>query len=121
MIEPSSFSSWRPSLIARGKLIFSKEENQKALNLDTACAMWELLLKDKWPLLNKWCDFLNRKHKKAISRDTWNQILDFSRMYNSSLFGYDAEGKDAAWPYLIDEFVEEQMENLKTGMKEGTK
>ncbi len=100
---------------------FSKEENQKALNLDTACAMWELLLKDKWPLLNKWCDFLNRKHKKAISRDTWNQILDFSRMYNSSLFGYDAEGKDAAWPYLIDEFVEEQMENLKTGMKEGTK
>ena len=42
-------------------------------------------------------------------------------MYNSSLFGYDAEGKDAEWPYLIDEFVEEQMENLKTGMKEGTK
>ena len=55
--------------------------------------MWELLLKDKWPLLNKWCDFLNRKHKKAISRDTWNQILDFSRMYNSSLFEYDAEGR----------------------------
>jgi len=96
---------------------FSKEENQKALNLDTACAMWELLLKDKWPLLDKWCDFLNREHKKAISGDTWNQVLDFSRMYKSSLFGYDAEGKDAAWPYLIDEFVEEQMEKLKEGMK----
>ena len=96
---------------------FSKEENQKALNLDTACAMWELLLKDKWSLLDKWCDFLNREHKKAISGDTWNQILDFSRAYNSSLFGYDAEGKDAAWPVLIDEFVEEQLEKLKEGMK----
>ena len=96
---------------------FSKEENQKALDLDTACAMWELLLKDKWSLLDKWCDFLNREHKKAISGDTWNQILDFSRAYNSSLFGYDAEGKDAAWLVLIDEFVEEQLEKLKEGMK----
>jgi len=100
---------------------FSKDGNQKGLNLEEACAMWQLLLKDKnkWDLLDAWCEFLNREHKKAISADTWNQVLDFSRTYKTTLFGYDANlDKDAAWPVLIDEFVDNFKEKMKTaGMK----
>ncbi|KAG5550848.1 hypothetical protein RHGRI_009328 [Rhododendron griersonianum] len=48
------------------------------------------------------------RHNKAISRDTWSQLLEFARMVDPTLSNYDAEG---AWPYLIDEFVEYLNEN----------
>ncbi|XP_056173430.1 uncharacterized protein LOC115666174 isoform X2 [Syzygium oleosum] len=48
------------------------------------------------------------RHNKAISRDTWSQLLEFARTVDPTLSNYDAEG---AWPYLIDEFVEYLNEN----------
>ncbi|KAK9989764.1 hypothetical protein SO802_030003, partial [Lithocarpus litseifolius] len=47
-------------------------------------------------------------HNKAISRNTWSQLLEFARTVDPALTNYDAEG---AWPYLIDEFVEYLNEN----------
>ncbi|KAL2649252.1 hypothetical protein R1flu_017380 [Riccia fluitans] len=83
---------------------WAKEKGQKSLALDTALGMWRLLFAERsWPLVEHWCQFLQVKHNKAISRDTWSQLLEFSRTINPSLSNYDAEG---AWPYLIDEFVE---------------
>ncbi|KAF8075706.1 hypothetical protein N665_1072s0031 [Sinapis alba] len=83
---------------------WAKEKGQKSLALDTAIGMWQLLFAEReWPLLNHWCDFLQDRHNKAISKDTWEQLLDFVRTVDPALSNYDAEG---AWPYLIDEFVE---------------
>ncbi|CAG7890394.1 unnamed protein product, partial [Brassica rapa] len=83
---------------------WAKEKGQKSLALDTAIGMWQLLFAEKeWPLVNHWCDFLQDRHNKAISKDTWAQLLEFARTVNPMLSNYDAEG---AWPYLIDEFVE---------------
>ncbi|KAH9612824.1 hypothetical protein KSS87_008259 [Heliosperma pusillum] len=48
------------------------------------------------------------RHNKAISRDTWAQLLEFVRSVDPQLANYDAEG---AWPYLIDEFVDYLYEN----------
>ncbi|CAN6991759.1 unnamed protein product [Brassica rapa subsp. trilocularis] len=83
---------------------WAKEKGQKSLALDTAIGMWQLLFAEReWPLVNHWCDFLQDRHNKAISKDTWAQLLEFARTVNPMLSNYDAEG---AWPYLIDEFVE---------------
>lgn len=86
---------------------FSKELNQKSLPLETAVAMWKVLLTDRWSLVDEWCDFLTAEHNKAITHDTWSQALEFSRAIGPDLEGYDPAG---AWPYLIDEFVEAKLE-----------
>lgn len=86
---------------------FSKELNQKSLPLETAVAMWKVLLTDKWMLVDEWCEFLMTEHKKAITHDTWSQTLEFSRTIGPEMEGYDPAG---AWPYLIDEFVESKLE-----------
>ena len=88
---------------------WAKEKGQKSLALDTAIGMWQLMFAEKvWPLVEHWCDFLQARHNKAISRDTWSQLLEFSKTIVSQLSNYDSEG---AWPYLIDEFVEYLFEN----------
>ncbi|CAM8877063.1 unnamed protein product [Rhodiola kirilowii] len=85
------------------------EKGQKSLALDTAIGMWQLLFAERqWPLVDHWCQFLQARHNKAITRDTWSQLLEFARTVGPSLTNYDAEG---AWPYLIDEFVEYLNEN----------
>ncbi|EXB62633.1 hypothetical protein L484_023928 [Morus notabilis] len=88
---------------------WAKEKGQKSLALDTAIGMWQLLFAEKqWPLVEHWCQFLQARHNKAISRDTWSQLLEFARTVDPSLSNYDPQG---AWPYLIDEFVEYLLEN----------
>lgn len=82
---------------------WAKEKGQKSLALDTAVGMWTLLFRQRnWPLVDAWCQFLLTNHNKAISKDTWTQLLEFSRL-DPALAKFDDEG---AWPYLIDEFVE---------------
>ncbi|KAJ8532675.1 hypothetical protein K7X08_012598 [Anisodus acutangulus] len=89
---------------------WAKEKGQKSLALDTAIGMWQLLFAEKqWPLVDHWCQFLQARHNKAISRDTWSQLLEFAKNVDPALSNYDAEG---AWPYLIDEFVEYLTENV---------
>jgi DCN1-like protein 1/2 len=86
---------------------FAKEEIHKSLPLETAAAMFRVLLNEKWPLVDEWCGFLERANVKTVTRDTWNQILEFSKQISPNMEGYDPAG---AWPYLIDEFVEFKME-----------
>ncbi|KAL5208664.1 hypothetical protein ABZP36_033099 [Zizania latifolia] len=88
---------------------WAKEKSQKSLSLETAIGMWQLLINERrWPLIDSWCQFLLVRHNKAISRDTWSQLLEFVKTIDPQLTNYDEEG---AWPYLIDEFVEYLIEN----------
>ncbi|WJX13531.1 hypothetical protein P8452_03914 [Trifolium repens] len=106
--NPARLIHWKSSIynFAFG---WAKEKGQKSLALDTAIKMWQLLFaKKQWLLVDHWCQFLQARHNKAISRDTWSQLLEFAKTVCSNLSDYDAEG---AWPYLIDEFVEYLKEN----------
>ena len=86
---------------------FAKEPSHKSLPLETALGMFQVLLSERWDLCDAWCTFLEKEHGKAVTRDTWTQLLEFSKNIGKDMSGYDPAG---AWPYLIDEFVEHMME-----------
>jgi DCN1-like protein 1/2 len=85
--------------------LFSRDIGCRNLNLDVAIAMWRLLLAEKFPFIQKWFDFLEKREKRHdISKDTWEMLLDFLNIIQKNgISGYDP---NSAWPILIDEFVE---------------
>ncbi|KAI8978014.1 Cullin binding-domain-containing protein [Pilobolus umbonatus] len=83
--------------------MIGRQTGQKSLSLEAAIELWRLLLEDRFGLLEDWIKFLEDKHRKAISRDTWLLFLEFTRQNELDIQSYDSEG---AWPILIDEFVD---------------
>ncbi|PIO76214.1 hypothetical protein TELCIR_01728 [Teladorsagia circumcincta] len=102
--EPAAFRELYSFTFLYGKL-----SSQRNLDLETALAYWKILFADKFPLLSLWEEFLLAEHGKAISRDTWNLLLDFCLTIRPDLTNYDEDG---AWPVLIDQFVEYAREKL---------
>ncbi|EPY50549.1 neddylation protein Dcn1 [Schizosaccharomyces cryophilus OY26] len=82
------------------------DKGKKNLSTGIAIELLQVLLKDFFPLLDHWVDFLQNSPimDRALPKDTWNELWDFSLYTKVSpdCSDYDFEG---AWPTLIDEFV----------------
>ncbi|XP_060209004.1 uncharacterized protein LOC132636258 isoform X2 [Lycium barbarum] len=60
---------------------WAKEKGQKSLALETGIALWQLLFAElEWPLIDQWCQFIQERHNKPISRDVWCQLLEFAKI-----------------------------------------
>ncbi|PWN46762.1 defective in cullin neddylation protein 1, partial [Violaceomyces palustris] len=100
----------------------ARPEGQKSLPLETALAFWDLILPASPTFegngpegnftrnqLDLWKRFLTeRTANRAVSKDTWTQFLDFTREIDQDFKNHDF---DAAWPSVIDDFVEWAREN----------
>jgi hypothetical protein len=82
--------------------LLMQSEAQKSLGADEATAMWAIFFK-KWPLVDKWNEFVTAVYKKAVSKDVWAMLFDFSQANKKDVKNYD---DSACWPVLMDEFVE---------------
>ncbi|XP_058736407.1 defective in cullin neddylation protein AAR3 [Vicia villosa] len=80
-----------------------RENGQKNITVSKAVTAWKLVLNGRFPLLQPWCEFIEKNQRYNISEDTWQQVLSFSLCTRDNLDAYDPEG---AWPILIDDFVE---------------
>lgn len=98
--------------VYRYAFVVGKEQSQRALSLENALIYWDILLtKTGWEWksanvdwLEEWKTFLSEKWSRSVSRDMWNQLLEFAFQScdDESLSFWN---EDAAWPGVIDEFV----------------
>ena len=57
---------------------FATEKGYKNVEVETACALWELFLGKKCQFLEKWIKFMTveKKDLKVVTRDTWDLFYD---------------------------------------------
>lgn len=93
--------------VYRFTFTFLLEDGQKTLPLETAADYWRLLFSDNQytDKVSRWIAYLEAEWKQPISKDVWNMFFVFLQEWISddNLDNYD---ENAAWPSLIDEFVE---------------
>ena len=90
--ELDSIESFRSIYAFAFKYARSTEPLQKALALETAIEMWRLVLRGKFALLDEWIGFLHAETTHAITRDTWQLLVDFALTVAPDLSTYDDDG-----------------------------
>ena len=92
--------------------LIARTPGQKAVALDAAIEFWRLLFSPpsvSWntattPWLDLWIEYLERKWKKTVNKDMWEQTLAFSqKSLKDETMSWWSE--DGAWPGVLDEFV----------------
>jgi DCN1-like protein 4/5 len=97
--------------IYRFAFLLAREGDQKLLDLQSATAMLDLVVGDKYPHTGNFKEFLQeQKSYKALNMDQWMSFLEFSRTIKKDFSNYDENG---AWPVLLDEYVEWYREREK--------
>lgn len=80
-----------------------KPSASKNIEMETAVAIWSVLLAPKFPLMREILEYINEKGTyRAANKDLWNMMLEFCETVTPNLDNYEADG---AWPTLLDEFA----------------
>ncbi|TGZ58647.1 hypothetical protein CRM22_009522 [Opisthorchis felineus] len=77
------------------------KHESKSLVLQYAIPYWDILLRGRFCHLDLWFRFLEERHKRPISRDTWNLLLDFVDTIQPDMSNYDEEGKNSLVTWLF--------------------
>eukprot|EP00803_Ostreobium_quekettii_P011742 evm.model.scf_1231.1 EVM.evm.TU.scf_1231.1 scf_1231:20138-29551(-) len=93
------------TLFYRFVFFVCRDMGKRALQVERAVQAWKIVLKNRFRLLDRWCEFVMGSARLVITEDTWRQVLDFSRQIHEDLRNYDPS---SAWPVLLDEFVDYQ-------------
>jgi DCN1-like protein 1/2 len=76
----------------------------KSIPKEVAPVAFRMILGDRYSYLDRWLQFIDEEAQPdSVTQDVWNMLLEFVDRYPDSVAGYDEE---AAWPTLIDEYVE---------------
>eukprot|EP00347_Sterkiella_histriomuscorum_P007128 403350156 len=84
---------------------FSRDQGFKNVAIDTAIALWQILLSDRCNFLNAFIDFLQSEKKEmiVIQRDNWMMLLELIEQTQGDIQKFVDDG---AWPLLIEQFNE---------------
>lgn len=94
---------------------YALEEGKRKLDIDDAVALWRVLYRDQFQQLAQTAtpttvtrfvnDFVSAGNsgKDTISKDEWNMAYSF---FTIPLQDLEKHSESAAWPVLMDEFVE---------------
>ena len=87
---------------------------QRSIGTPLAVSLWKLVFTHNTPAhLPRWLEFLEASPSvKGISKDTWDMFLVFADQIQGDLKAYD---DTEAWPSLLDEFVEQELERQRLG------
>jgi len=91
---------------------YVKPVSTKFLSVDLAKMCWGLLFegdKDE-RRVKMFIEFLGGKKVRSITKDTWDLFLKFLRSTPNA--DYEKYDRNAAWPVLIDQFVDGCVEKL---------
>ncbi|KAI6042987.1 Cullin binding-domain-containing protein [Pisolithus marmoratus] len=81
----------------------SKPPQSRNMDMETATALWSVLLSARYPIISDITTFLNENSSyRGANKDIWNMVYEFCRTINPNLDNYE---DDAAWPTLLDDFV----------------
>ncbi|KAH9063797.1 Cullin binding-domain-containing protein [Lactarius deliciosus] len=81
----------------------AKPEGSRNVDMETACALWSVVLAPQFPLIAEVTEFINTTGTyKGVNKDLWSMMLDFCRDTRPDLSNFEADG---AWPTIIDDFV----------------
>jgi len=83
---------------------YAKESTSKVLDIDGAVGLWKLVFADRFKYLKEWEQFIKDQNKlRVVSKDTWNQFLEFVRHVNAN--GLDKYDDSGSMPEIFDDFV----------------
>ncbi|KAF8550649.1 defective in Cullin neddylation protein 1 [Imleria badia] len=116
---------------------FARSEGQRSLAKDTALVYWKSLLyfgvgkdalryappdeeedvnmdQEGWTKehTEMWLEYMKARDDFAVSKDTWQMLPDFIRSFDGDFSKHDDQ---AAWPTIIDQFVEWAKKRVSTG------
>ncbi|KAI9508694.1 DUF298-domain-containing protein [Russula earlei] len=81
----------------------AKPESSRNIDMETACALWSVVLAPQFPLITDVTEFINTTgNYKGVNKDLWSMMFEFCRDTRRDLSNFEADG---AWPTIIDEFV----------------